>query len=389
MKFFEIEKQSKKSAARAGILKTAHGEARTPLLMTVGTRGIVKNLDAQILPKLKTQVLLANTYHLHIFPGEDLISDFGGLHEFCGWNGPIFTDSGGFQIFSMGHGIVADEIKGKNISRQKKTLLKIDENGAIFKSYRDGSRKILTPESSMEIQFKLNSDLIAAFDECTPFHAGKSYTADSMYRTHRWLGRCRAELKKLNSKQFLYGIIQGGVFEDLRKISCDFVADSACDGICIGGSLGDCKKTMNEVVNFCCANLPTEKPIHLLGIGDFPDILNAVGAGVDTFDCVSTTRNARHGTFFCNDFVNFKAHISNAQFTRDAGPLDENCKCEVCKNYSRAFLHYLFKAGEISAQNLLSAHNIFFVNNFFEKIRTAILNDKFEKFAEKCRENFS
>jgi queuine tRNA-ribosyltransferase len=390
MNFFEIEKTDKKSRARAGKIRTAHGDFKTPVLMTVGTKAAIKGgVDSEFLKKIGGEVLLANTYHLHLNPGENLIAKFGGLHKFCGWDGPIFTDSGGFQIFSMGHGTVSDEIKGKGMRHKKRTLLQISERGAKFKSYRDGAEKFLTPESSMEIQFKLNSDLIAAFDECTPFHAGKFYTENSMHRTHRWLDRCVAELKKLKSRQNLFSIIQGGIWPDLRKISCEVCGNSETPGICIGGSLGDSKLKMMEIVDFCTANLPREKPVHLLGIGDFPDLISAINFGVDSFDCVAPTRDARHGSLFCRGEKKWRISISNSKFKNDAGPIDPNCDCEVCRKYSRAFLRYLFSAGETLAVNLATRHNIFFVQNFVREIRTAILAGKFKEFAENFWREFN
>ncbi|MEI7511027.1 MAG: tRNA guanosine(34) transglycosylase Tgt [Candidatus Peregrinibacteria bacterium] len=378
MSFFTIQSSSQKSRARAGIIHTLHGHLKTPCFMTVGTKANVKTVSSLQLQEIGVPVVLCNTYHLHLLPGEDLIAEMGGLHGFMHWDKPIFTDSGGYQVFSMGHGSVSEEIKGIRNHPERRSLLKISEDGAVFRSYLDGSQKVITPESSIQIQHKLGADMIAVFDECTPFHVEKTYTRKSMEMTHRWLDRCIAEHKRLNSQQALYGIIQGGVYEDLREISTDYISKSETPGICIGGSLGQTKEQMYEVVDFVSARLPKEKPVHLLGIGDLDDIVRGVAMGMDSFDCVAPTRNARHGRIFSSEIPNKKMQITNAAFRHDTTPLDKNCDCRVCQNYSKSYIHYLFRAKEALGMQLCSYHNISFLTRFMERIRESVLEGRFE-----------
>ncbi len=381
MSFFKIEKQDKKTKARAGVINTLHGELKTPMIMIVGTKATVKGITTAQLDEIGVPVVLANTYHLYLNPGQKIIKKAGGLHGFMNWDKPIFTDSGGFQIFSMGHGTVADEIKGRGNRHKQKTLLKLSEEGAVFKSYLDGSEHLLTPEKSIQIQHDLGADMIAVLDECTPFHVSKRYTEKSMKMTHRWLLRCIDEHKKLKSKQALYGIIQGGVYPDLRKASTEFVAKQETAGICIGGSLGKNKTQMNATVQMTTEMIGASKPIHLLGIGgDLEDLVWGVEAGIDTFDCVAPTRNARHGTLFCSEAKNKKLQITNSRFRTDLSPIDKNCSCYVCKNFSRAYLSYLLRANEMLGTQLCTYHNIHFVVNFMKKIRQAILEDRLYEF---------
>jgi queuine tRNA-ribosyltransferase len=265
MSFFSIIHKDKKTRARAGIIHTQHGDLETPMIMTVGTKGTVKGITTRQLEEIGVSVILANTYHLYLSPGNDLIREAGGLHKFMNWNKPMFTDSGGFQIFSMGHGTIAEEIKGVGRNGSK-TLLKLTEEGATFRSYIDGSTHLLTPEKSIQIQYDLGADMIAVLDECTPMHVSKRYTERSMEMTHRWLLRCKNEHKRLGSKQALYGIIQGGVYDDLRKHSTEFIAKQNMDGICIGGCLGKDKEEMARTVRMTTDLLPKEKPVHLLGL---------------------------------------------------------------------------------------------------------------------------
>lgn len=383
MKFFEVLKKDKKSKARAGVINTLHGPLETPMIMIVGTKATVKGISPAQLEEIGVPVVLANTYHLFLNPGEQIIKEAGGLHGFMNWQKPIFTDSGGFQIFSMGHGTVADEIKGRGNRHREKTLLKITEDGAEFRSYLDGSKRLLTPEKSIQIQHDLGADMIAVLDECTPFHVTKRYTERSMEMTHRWLVRCIDMHKKLKSKQALYGIIQGGVYEDLRQKSTEFVASQDTAGICIGGSLGEDKKQMNDTVQMTTDMISADKPIHLLGIGgDLEDLLWGVSAGIDTFDCVAPTRNARHGTLYHSKAKNKKIQITNSVFREDFSSIDENCDCYVCRNFSRAYVNYLIRAKEMLGVILASYHNIHFIVNFMKNMRQAILEDRFEQFRE-------
>jgi queuine tRNA-ribosyltransferase len=381
MSFFSIIKEDQGSRARTGIIHTLHGDLKTPVLMTVGTKATVKGITPRMLEEIGVQVVLANTYHLHLNPTSELIAEMGGLHKFMNWPGPIFTDSGGFQVFSMGHGTVSDEIKGRGNRHKTKTLLEISEAGARFRSYLDGSEHLLSPERSMQIQHNLGADMIAAFDECTPFHVEKSYTKASMAMTHRWLDRSIAELKRLNSPQALFGIIQGGVYPDLRKISTNYIAQSNTPGICIGGSLGQNKKQMYEVVKMVTQMLPKEKPVHLLGIGDLDDLVIGVENGIDSFDCVTPTRNARHGVVYSRaGGVNYKLQITNSRFKSDKSSIDPGCSCYVCSNFSRSYLRYLLKAKEMLGYTLCSYHNIYFITDFMRQIRAAINEERFGEF---------
>ncbi len=378
---FRIESKAKGSKARNGVLKTPHGEIKTPAFIFCATKGAIKGLDVIDMLDTGTQFILSNTYHLFVNPGPDYIAERGGLHKFMGWDGPILTDSGGFQIFSLGHGSVASEIKGKRLVASKRSLLSIDENGAIFKSYKDGANKILTPEKSIEIQRKLGSDIILVLDECTPFHVSKEYTRKSMEMSHRWALRSLKEFERGdNGTQALYGIVQGGIYEDLRIESTKFVNDLPFFGIAIGGSLGDSKEKMFDVVNFTRSLLTNERPVHLLGIGGIRDIFEGVKAGIDTFDCVHPTRLARHGGAIVRRVLresDDREHINikNSKKAKEDFPIDENCECRTCKLYSRSYLNYLFKAKELLAVRALSIHNVAMMNRVMEDIRRAIIND--------------
>ena len=386
-----VKSFSKSSKARTGEIITPHGKIKTPAFIFCATKGALKLFSSTQAIENNTQIILSNTYHLMLQPGSKLIANHGGLHKFMNWNNPMLTDSGGFQIFSLGHGSVADEIKGSSNIRRNKSLLSINEEGSIFKSYLDGSLKLLTPEKSIEIQRDLGADLILVFDECTPFHVDKSYTDNSMKRSHRWAKR---SLNRFNSyikykpgygsagEQKLYGIIQGGVYEDLREESIDFNLNQLDTfGIAIGGSLGSSKEEMYKVVNFTSSRLGQNHPIHLLGIGDPNDIWALVKSGIDTFDCVSPTRLARHGTALVRGKVG-KINIKNKCFTEILSPIDKNCNCTTCSNYSLAYIHHLFKAGELLGLQLITSHNIYFMNNLMEIIRNSIENNNFDN-AEK------
>ncbi|MBT6832291.1 tRNA guanosine(34) transglycosylase Tgt [bacterium] len=378
--FFTVQKKDKNSRARAGVIHTAHGDLQTPCLMTVGTKATVKPLTPGDLKKIGVGCVLCNTYHLHLNPGEDLVARAGGLHKFMNWDGPMFTDSGGFQVFSMGHGTVSDEIKSRERRHSKSRVLEISESGVRFRSYLDGAEKILSPEISIQIQNKLGADMIAAFDECTPFHVDKNYTRNSMEMTHRWLDRCIFEHENLKSPTKLFGIIQGGIYPDLREIATDFVEKSNTPGICIGGSLGQNKSQMYDVVEMVMARISPEKPVHLLGIGDLDDLVRGVERGIDTFDCVTPTRNARHGLLFSSEFPDKKLRITNSEFRENFSPIDKNCDCEVCQNFTRAYVNYLFRANEYLGIRLATHHNVHFIQNFVRKMRESILTDQFEKF---------
>lgn len=389
---FDIVKQSKDSLARLGILKTPHGTIQTPAFIFCATKAAIKGITPDMMRELNTQIILSNTYHLMLQPGGELIEKMGGLQKFTGWNGPMLTDSGGFQIFSLGHGSVASEIKGKRMGGRQKTLLKISEEGAIFKSYLDGSIHTLTPEKSIDIQHQLGADLIVVLDECTPFHVDKKYTEDSLELSHRWGIRSLQQFQRKEiQNQRLYGIIQGGVYEDLRMRAANYVMENPFFGIAVGGSLGASKSQMEAVVSFTMNYLKTDRPVHLLGIGGIRDVFEGVKNGIDTFDCVHPTRLARHGGALVKfefwsyndgtggEHINLKA----ARYRDDSKPIDQKCSCPTCKTYSRAYIHHLLKAKELLAIQLLSAHNIFFMNELLLSVRQAIAENRLEQERKK------
>jgi len=388
---FEILKKSKKSRARLGKIHTPHGVVETPNFIFCATKAAIKGGTPQMMREEGTQIILSNTYHLMLQPGSDLVRKMGGLHKFMGWDGPMLTDSGGFQIFSLGYGSVADEIKGRRSTQRPKTLLKISEEGAIFKSYLDGKKHVLTPEKSIQIQRDLGADLIVCFDECTPFHVDKSYTARSMRMSHRWGVRCLEEFARgADGTQALYGIIQGGVYPDLRQESVDFVNENPFFAHAIGGSLGANKTQMAEVVEMTAAGLSPERPIHLLGIGGITDIIHGISQGIDTFDCVHPTRIARHGGALVPRHLREefgdpgKEHINirNSRFKEDPEPIDPTCGCSTCKNFSRSYLHHLMKAKELLAMTAITTHNVHFMNRFMTALRQAMHEDRFEEEAK-------
>ena len=384
---WRVKKFSQNTHARTGEIITPHGIIKTPAFIFCATKAALKSFSTNQAKVNDTQIILSNTYHLMLQPGGQLIANHGGLHNFMNWEGPMLTDSGGFQVFSLGHGSVADEIKGRSSIKRNKSLLSINEEGSLFKSYVDGSFKLLTPEKSIEVQRDIGADLILVFDECTPFHVDKSYTDMSMKRSHRWAIRS-LNYFNLNIKykagfgssgeQKIYGIIQGGVYEDLREESIDFNLNKIeTFGIAIGGSLGSSKDEMYKVVNFTAPKLGNKHPIHLLGIGDPKDIWSLVKSGIDTFDCVSPTRLARHGSALIKGKKG-KLNIKNKQFTDDLSPIDKDCDCPTCSNYSLAYLHHLFKADELLGLQLITSHNIYFMNKLMKIIRDAIENDNLE-----------
>ena len=386
---WKIDKQLKKNLARTGTISTPHGTIKTPAFIFCATKGALKSFSTSDAKKNNTQIILSNTYHLMLQPGGEIIAKHGGLHKFIGWNGPMLTDSGGFQIFSLGHGSVADEIKGRKSNFKKnKTLININEEGAIFKSYIDGSNLILSPEKSIQIQRDLGADLIVVFDECTPFNVDKKYTSDSMLRSHRWAERSinyfNSNLKydsKAGSSgsQEIYGIIQGGIYKDLREESIYFNQQKIDTfGIAIGGSLGSNKNEMQEVVSFTASRLENSKPVHLLGIGEPVDIWEFVEHGIDTFDCVSPTRLARHGSALVKGKRN-KINLKNKKFKENFYPIDISCNCYTCKNFTLSYLHHLFVSDEILALQLVTNHNIYFMNELMETIRYSINNNIFEE----------
>jgi queuine tRNA-ribosyltransferase len=377
---FEIRTTDPASRARTGTLKLAHGEVRTPAFVPLATKAVVKTLEVREAGDLGFDMVLGNTFHLFLTPGHDLIAQLGGLHRFMRWERPVITDSGGFQVFSMGHGTVADEIKGRAAQssaagERSGAIIKIAEAGVTFRSYLDGSTQFLGPETSMEIQAALGSDIALVFDECTPFHGGRDYTARSTERTHRWLDRCLAWHAEHGPEgQVVYGIVQGGVEEDLRRASAQEVAARPVGGIAIGGTLGESKDQMFEVVEWAVSELDEARPRHLLGIGEIDDLVRGVQLGIDTFDCAMPTRIGRHGMAVVPDPAKrWRADLAKAPFRTADEPLLEGCPCPACAHgYSRAYLHYLLKAHEQTAQRLLTIHNLAYLQVLMAALRAAI-----------------
>ncbi|MEY3196705.1 MAG: hypothetical protein RLZZ59_71 [Pseudomonadota bacterium] len=381
---FKITHRAESSnQARCGILSTPHGNVETPAFIFCGTKAAIKGLDPRQMRELGTQIILSNTYHLMLQPGPELVEKMGGLQEFTSWRGPMLTDSGGYQIFSLGHGSISNELKGKRLSADRKTLLGIVEEGARFKSYINGNIEFLTPERSMDIQKSLGADLIVTLDECTPFHASKEYTENSLEMTHRWELRCLKRFKETSEeKQAIYAVLQGGVHLDLRKRAAEFVNENDFWGHAVGGSLGSTKEQMYDIVGYTMEQLSKDRAVHLLGIGGVSDIFNGVENGIDTFDCVHPTRLGRHGGALAKPNVkgsiNGRLNLNNSMHKEDDSPIDSECGCPTCKNHSRSYLHHLLKAGELLAYPLLTAHNVFFMNNLMTEIREAIKNNSLD-----------
>jgi queuine tRNA-ribosyltransferase len=369
-------------SARAGVLVTPHGDVRTPAFVPLATSATVKSLHSAEVAELGYDMVLGNTFHLFIRPGHEHIAHMGGLHEFMAWRRPIITDSGGFQVFSMGHGSVADEIKGRRGQRESR-ILSIDEEGVRFQSYADGSEKFMGPETSMEVQAALGSDIALAFDECTPFHVDRDYTARSTERTHRWLDRC-VDWQRTHAPdgQLLFGIVQGGVYEDLRLESAERVATSDVDGVAVGGSLGQEKAQMQEVVEWALRPVREEQPRHLLGIGDVDDIVHAVGVGIDTFDCATPTRLGRHGTALVPEpDARWRVDLKKPEWRDSREPIAEGCPCPACRDHTRGYLHYLSRATELTAARLITLHNLTFMALLMEQIREAIAAGAYADYA--------
>jgi queuine tRNA-ribosyltransferase len=388
---FSIEKTLPDELGRAGVLETPHGVIHTPAFVTVGTKATVKALTPEQVKDVGAEVVLANTYHLYLQPGDERVKKFGGLHKFMNWQGPTMTDSGGFQVFSLGAAY------GKTISKvvqitdpsqmlaERSTegevprLANIGADGVSFRSHIDGSLHYITPEKSIEIQHNLGADIIFAFDECTSPTEDVRYQEEALERTHRWAKRSLEyhKSKPNHEHQALFGIVQGGREENLRKRSAEFMKSLDFDGFGIGGSFA--KEDMQTAVKWVNNILPADKPRHLLGIGEPEDLFMGVENGVDLFDCVAPTRNGRGGTLYTSSG---KVNIRNAEFREDMGPLDPECGCEVCKNYSRAYLCHLYRAHEMLGGTLGSMHNLYFIINLVKKMRQSILDGNFKEFKE-------
>ncbi len=381
---FDIKHTDPKSRARIGVLETPHGEIETPNYIFCGTKAAIKALSPAQMTEARTDIILANTYHLMLQPGAGLIEKMGGLHQFMQWNGPMLTDSGGFQVFSLGEGTMANEIKGKNSGKHdNKSLLGITEEGCTFRSYIDGRKIHLTPESAMEIQRKLGADLLMQFDECTPYHVDRDYTARSMEMSIRWGDRSLAEFERTHTGvQAVYGIIQGGVYPELRQYSAEYTKDRDFFGTAVGGCLGGSDEEMYNVVNESLPYAHPERPVHFLGIGKIKDIFTFVRLGVDTFDCVIPTRLARHGTAFMKGVPGETINLKNAKYREDNTPLDAENGISASTNFSKAYIHHLIKSGEILGMQILAQHNVALINRLMREVRDAIKNgslDQLEK----------
>jgi len=374
------------------VLQTAHGAVRTPAFVPLASTASVRGLAPGEVAAIGYDIVLGNAFHLFLRPGGELIAELGGLHGFMGWGGAIVTDSGGFQVFSMGHGTVADEIKGRRGGARNGAILAIDEAGVRFRSYVDGGERFIAPETSMEVQAQLGSDIVLAFDECTPFNVDRDYTARSTERTHRWLERCqiwRAEHAAGDGSLF-YGIVQGGVYEDLRVESIAAILAGETEGIAIGGSLGREKEQMYEVVGWCTRELEaraSRRPRHLLGIGDVDDLIRGVELGIDSFDCAMPTRLARHGVALVADPANrWRLELDRPRWRESPEPLLDGCPCPACAGgLSRAYLHYLARGGELTGARLLTLHNLTFIARLMADLRGAILADRLGEVAAALR----
>ena len=369
---FRLIKKDLHTRARLGKITTRHGQVSTPVFMPVGTQATVKAMTPEELKEIGVEIILSNTYHLYLRPGHELIRDMGGLHRFMHWDRPILTDSGGYQVFSHCE------------------LRQIKDEGVYFQSHLDGSKHFLSPEKAVEIQEFLGADIIMCFDECTPYPATRDYTAASMELTHRWAKRCKERLgqgsgvrgqeEKNKLAPLLFGIIQGGMFHDLRKESAEAITEIGFDGYAIGGlSVGEDKMLMYEMIDAATPFLPTVKPRYLMGVGTPEDLVEAVARGIDMFDCVMPTRNARNGTLFTK---HGKLGIKSARYANDPNPVEGGCGCYTCRNYSRAYLRHLFAANEILAARLGTTHNLYYYTKLMADIRDAIETDRFQEFME-------
>ncbi|MCD6177202.1 MAG: tRNA guanosine(34) transglycosylase Tgt [Candidatus Cloacimonetes bacterium] len=361
---FDFKIEAKCENARAGILQTPHGEIKTPIFMPVGTRATVKTLDPQDLNNVNAQIILGNTYHLYLRPGHELIKRAGGLHKFMGWNNPILTDSGGFQVMSLAG------------------LRKITPEGVRFQSHIDGSYHMFTPEKVIEIQNAIGADIIMSFDECPPYPATKKYVADSLKTTLDWAAR--GKLTHKNTKQqALFGIVQGGIYEDLREESAKKLMEMDFPGYSIGGlAVGEKKEDMFKITKFLNNILPKGKPRYLMGVGTPGDLLKNIENGIDMFDCVMPTRNARNGTIFT---WNGKMIIKSARYKEDFSPIDENCQCYTCRNFSRAYIRHLFNVNELLGMRLASIHSLHFYLDLVTKAREAIIGGNYVTFKNKYK----
>lgn len=370
---FEVLYTSKKSRARVGRIHTAHGVIDTPGFVPVGTNGALKGLTAHQIDDLEVQLLFCNTYHLMVQPGAAVVAAGGGLHSFMRRSKPIITDSGGFQVFSLAYGGYTQELKSKGVKQQRSSVAKITEEGVMFRSYRDGSPLLLTPESSIAAQKQLGADIIVSFDELPPYHTDPRVLRKSLERTHRWEKRSLEAHHADPRGQALYGVVHGGVNPELRTNSADFLSQLPFDGFGIGGSVGKDRAEMATMLAHTLPRLPAEKPVHLLGIGDVPSVALAVPLGIDTFDSSHPTKCARHGMLFAAQGT---VKISKSSYATLHEPIEPGCPCYTCKNYTAAYVHHLFKAHELTYYTLASIHNISFMMRLMAAYRQAILEDR-------------
>ena len=355
---FELECKDNLTKARAGLIETGHGKIHTPIFMPVGTVGSVKAISPHDLYEIGAEIILGNTYHLHLRPGEDVVEHFGGLHKFISWQRNILTDSGGFQVFSLAE------------------MNKITEDGVYFRSHLDGRKLFISPEDSIRIQTKLGSDIMMAFDECVPYPCEESYVRKSIELTYRWAKKSKDA--RTNSEQALFGIIQGGAYKNLRKISADQIVSLGFEGYAIGGlSVGEENELMYEITDFTTDFMPEDKPRYLMGVGTPEDLLHGISHGIDMFDCVMPTRNARNGLLFTNYG---RLHIKRTDYIYSDDPIDKDCNCYTCKNFSRGYLRHLYKSQELLALRLNSIHNLNFYISLVKDSRSAIKGGYFAEF---------
>jgi queuine tRNA-ribosyltransferase len=378
---FEID--ARDGGARAGVIHTAHGPIETPAFIPLATKGTVRGLESAEVAGLGYDLILGNTYHLFVSPGPERIAAAGGLHGFMGWERALITDSGGFQVFSLAHGGVANEVKGSGRAEgEPRARVQIDEEGASFRSYRDGSELFISPEVSMRVQASLGSDIALAFDECTPFHADRDYTARSTERTHRWLDRCLAWHEREGPpRQAVFGIVQGGTHEDLRRESAQYVSEAGVDGLAIGGTLGRDKEEMAAVLAMTTPLLPSEAPKHLLGIGEVDDLLGGIGLGLDVFDCAVPTRLARHGVALApSPATRWRLDMRKGRWAGNREPLVEGCPCPACQRHDRDYVSYLSRAEELTAVRLIVLHNLTYMRELTIHARRAIQANTFDSY---------
>ncbi|MCL4382777.1 MAG: tRNA guanosine(34) transglycosylase Tgt [Patescibacteria group bacterium] len=369
---FKVLKKDHKTQARTGEITTPHGKIKTPAFVAVGTQATVKSLTPPELEKIGTQVFFVNTYHTYLRPGAEVIQKMGGLHQFMNWNGPLMTDSGGFQVFSLAR---SNWSAATNFSVATPTVVKIDNEGVTFKSHWDGTIHRFTPEKSIKIQQQLGADLILAFDQCAPYPITYEKAHLAMSKTHRWARRClEAQKQTRGSQQALYGIVQGSVYQDLRIESAKDIGSLPFWGIAVGGmAVGETKKEMQKALDWIMPYFPEEKPRHLLGVGEVDDIFAICERGIDTFDCVMPTRLGRMGQALMKiKKAKFKIDITKARYANDVNPLEKDCGCFTCQNFSRAYLNHLFRVRELLGYRLLTIHNLYFLNHLVEEIREAI-----------------